>query len=247
MDEPAPNNGQLEIVYVELKKLKLLEEIVRNIYSEINNTLIHKVVPDFWRPFSEIHEEKKSKTLDKCGFQMFRMSVYSLHQQYEILLKNYKRAKFLHTNEELLVKIVFDFDTTFKAALLSQLPNKFTEIVYSFYHISFKVFINARQDDEEETDEYMELLEEKTECSGCGFLDAKCQCQELVNAFTQTNLFLNQMGLLDRIAGYTLTDLIQDQITIHIQEKCRGNFDSSHIKSLDSVRFIQLLFTMPTN
>lgn len=54
-------------------------------------------------------------------------------------------------------------------------------------------------------------------------------------AFNKTNLYLANMNLLDRLAGYTLTNLIQEQITNHVQETCNGIFEMSHIKNLEKV------------
>lgn len=42
------------------------------------------------------------------------------------------------------------------------------------------------------------------------------------------------MNLLDRLAGYTLTTLIQERITTHVQDTCKGIFDKYHIKSLEN-------------
>jgi anaphase-promoting complex subunit 2 len=60
-----------------------------------------------------------------------------------------------------------------------------------------------------------------------------CNCQELVSAFTRTNQYLTDMGILDRIAGYSLTMLIQDKISCYVQDTCKGSFDTSHIAGLE--------------
>lgn len=62
-----------------------------------------------------------------------------------------------------------------------------------------------------------------------------CRCQDLVGAFNKTNQYLSNMKLLDRLAGFTLTDLIQERITAHVQEKCNGIFEMSHIENLGQV------------
>lgn len=163
----------------------------------------------------------------KCEFHMFRQAVAQLYQKYRYIQKLLERAKYMQ--EKSGAKFTFKFDEVFKSCLLSQLPPNFSSIVSSFYQLSFKVFINTKAEDEDEDDEVM-----TEECSGCDSLTSKCQCQELVNGFTETNLCLNRMGLLDRISGFTLTNLIQDQISKHIHEKCRGNFDAPHLKTLET-------------
>lgn len=65
-----------------------------------------------------------------------------------------------------------------------------------------------------------------------------CKCNELVETFTQTNIKLLEMGLLDRIAGYTLTILIQEQIEKHVKDFCTGRYDESHVNNLENVSLI---------
>lgn len=221
----------MNTLHDELLALNLFDEVMQVIYMEIEKVLLYKIVPEFWQTFDEFKDDRNTSAVEKCEFQMFRQAVTLLYKKYRMILKTLERAKYLQ--EKAGKKFTFKFDEIFKSSLLSQLPSHFSNIVQGFYHISFKVFINTKGNEEDE-DEYMEQLEERQECNGCESLSTKCQCQELVNAFTETNLCLNRMGLLDRISGFTLTNLIQDQVTKHIHEKCRGNFDTAHLKTLET-------------
>lgn len=213
----------------ELLSLNLLSEVVQVIIAEIESTLLYKVVPEFWQTFDEFKEDGNTSAVEKCEFQMFRHAVGELYKKYRSMVKTLERVKYLQ--EKTGNKFTFKFDETFRSSLLSKLPPHFSNIVHGFYHISFKVFINTKSNEEDE-DEFMEL-DERQDCAGCDSLASRCQCQELVNAFTETNLCLNRMGLLDRISGFTLTNLIQDQISKHIHVKCRGSFDTPHLKVLE--------------
>lgn len=215
----------------ELVSLDLLDEMIQVIFLEIENILLYKVVPEFWQHFNEFKEDINTPAVEKCQFQMLRQAVAQLYQKYRLVLKTLERVKYLQ--EKSGTKFSYKFDEIFKASLLSQLPPHFSNIVHGFYHISFKVFVNTKAA-EDDDDEFMDQLEERQDCAGCDSPLSKCQCQELVNAFTDTNLCLNRMGLLDRISGFSLTNLIQDQISKHIHEKCRGNFDTPHLKDLES-------------
>lgn len=73
---------------------------------------------------------------------------------------------------------------------------------------------------------------DEAKCSGCNKETENCRCQELVCAFNKTNLYLHNMNLLDRLAGYTLTNLIHDRISTYVQDTCKGIFDISHIEKL---------------
>lgn len=67
---------------------------------------------------------------------------------------------------------------------------------------------------------------------------SSCKCTELVEAFTKTNARLLEMGILDRIAGFTLTTLIQEQIDKHVKDFCTGRYDESHIGNLENVSHV---------
>lgn len=207
-----------------LVSYNMLDEMVQAVYIKIKKTMLQSVAPEFWEKFS--YEETDHET----KFHMFRHAIAQLYRKYRQLLKTIERAKYIQ--EKSGNKFSFKFDEIFKSSLLSQLPSYFSNVVHGFYQVSFRVFITTKSW-EFDDDEYMEQCEDREECSGCGNLSSNCHCQGLVNMFTETNLCLTRMGLLDRISGFTLTNLIQDQISKHIHDKCRGNFNKPHLKSLE--------------
>lgn len=46
---------------------------------------------------------------------------------------------------------------------------------------------------------------------------------------------LIELELLERMAGEVLTSLIHKRIETHVQDTCKGSFDTSHISSLENV------------
>lgn len=205
--------------------------MIQVICFEIKEILVSQIVPEFWKTFdNDIDEqEANNQAKEKCEFQIFRSAVSQLYRKYQAINKILERLKFLQDKSG--KKLIYNFNDVFKSSLLSQLPNNFTKIVHAFYHVSFKVFINTKS--EEDEDEFMDQMEDREDCSGCAMPVSKCQCQELVNAFSEINLYLTRMGLLNRISGFTLTNLIQNEINDHIQKTCRGNFDTQHLKNLE--------------
>lgn len=77
---------------------------------------------------------------------------------------------------------------------------------------------------------------DEVKCNGCNKETDSCRCQELVVGFNKTNQYLYDMDLLDRLAGFTLTNLIQERIDTHVQDTCKGILDSSHVDNLLQVR-----------
>lgn len=46
---------------------------------------------------------------------------------------------------------------------------------------------------------------------------------------------LIELGLLERLAGDVLTRLIHKRIENHVQETCKGSFDTSYTNTLEEV------------
>lgn len=76
---------------------------------------------------------------------------------------------------------------------------------------------------------------DELKCGGCNKETDNCHCDNLIIDFNKTNQYLYTMDLLDRLAGFTLTNLIQERIDTHVQDTCRGRLDTSHIKDLIGV------------
>lgn len=230
MEESEVTKENIDLIYQDIASLGVLDEVSQLICIETENILQTQIVPEFWKTFeTNLHSESDDQTRERFEFQLFRTTVLQLYKKFQIINRMLERLKYLY--EKSGAKLIYNFDETFKSNLLSQLPYNFTKLVYSFYHISFKVFINTKA--EEDDDEDMDQLGERDDCDGCEMPTIKCQCQELVTAFGEINLCLTRMGLLDRISGYTLTNLIQDEIYGHIQKTCRGIFDTQHLKNLE--------------
>lgn len=184
----------------------------------------NSVVPEFWANFRAVRDQLDVGARERCEFQIFHDAIIQLFRSHQNILRILNKLKCIE--EKAGKKFSYRFDEVFKSNLLAQLPTDFDLVVHSFYHVAFKVFINTKLESEDE-DEFMD----KDECNGCGL--SRCQCQEFVNRFTEVNILLNRMNLLDRISGYTLTELIQEEILNHIQKTCRGNFDTQHMKNLE--------------
>ncbi|XP_061396774.1 anaphase-promoting complex subunit 2 [Musca vetustissima] len=69
-------------------------------------------------------------------------------------------------------------------------------------------------------------------CKGCNQELEKCQCQSLLQTINEVNQKLVDLELLDRLAGQSMTFLVQQRIKEHIKNTCHGIFDRSHLKNL---------------
>lgn len=241
LQETECTTDDIKFVANELIRLDILDEIRETIMLNIGYLLRHQIVPKFWKYFNVENDMEN-------GFYQFQLSVCELHQEYEKFKKILRRSQMLKIQPDADQNQLHEFNELLKVTLLSQLPADFTKIVYSFYHTSFKVFANSHQDTGEfieNADKRLDInvtsyilwftddeMMDEVKCSGCDKESDSCRCQELVCAFNKTNQYLYNMNLLDRLAGYTLTNLIQERINRHVQDTCKGIFDMSHIDSL---------------
>lgn len=244
---------ELRFIVDEWIRLDIAENIYETIWLNIDYVLRHEIVPKFWKYFSADNDTEN-------GFYQFQLSIYELHQEYKKfqrildrvrpikLLCKFNNAVYRERNELEVFKNMLKID------LLSQLPPNFTKIVHSFYHVSFTVFANSHEDTGKIISIAMfvqsfyfilfylstirshcidvEMMMDEVKCSGCNKETDKCRCQELVVGFNKTNQYLYEMDLLDRLAGFTLTNLIQERIDTHVQDTCKGILDTSHVDAL---------------
>ncbi|XP_011291981.1 anaphase-promoting complex subunit 2 [Musca domestica] len=216
-----------------------LEYIYEVLWIEIGSFVRSKLAPTFWSCF------KHNQTLAK--FEKDGGSAEALQQQYK-LFTNFVNAvksldayyQFVRTSLEKLDgicqradhgKSLAKLNELLRSALLSQLPTHFNNVVYSFYSVSFRVFFNLHQSTSMGQDNE-DLDESGMPCKGCNQELEKCQCQSLLQTINEVNQKLVDLELLDRLAGQSMTFLVQQRIKEHIKNTCHGIFDRSHLKNL---------------
>ncbi|GAB0091799.1 Anaphase-promoting complex subunit 2 [Sergentomyia squamirostris] len=218
----------LELMVAELKKLDIAENIYETVFLEIGWQLRQKVSIKFWQNFRQSGDQDD-------GFCRFQKAVEELHGEYRVFLHIVERLQRLRnfctfTKVENARDEAERFNELFRTTLLSQLPVNFNDIVVAFYNLSFRVFANNHMHEVSDPEDLPDMDDVK--CSGCQYEADSCRCQELINAFNSTNRHLIEMGLLDRVAGFTLTNLIEERIESSVKEMCKGVF-VSNIETLE--------------
>ncbi|XP_001845662.2 anaphase-promoting complex subunit 2 [Culex quinquefasciatus] len=223
-----------EISQLSVQLERELPVIYEAIFFKIDRCLRHQTVPRFWRHFNQSPVSGKSAGTNRHFFR-FQQAVRELYDEFGQYWLQLKRLEKLRRGVVLPVDVakrpsdLSEFFRMFRCGLLAQLPVDFNELVYEFYGIAFKVFALTHADSEESG---MEVGETAFQCGACGSESVNCQCQSLASAFTSTNRQLAAMGLLDKIAGFTLTTLIQERIDAKIGET-KENFSVSHLEALE--------------
>ena len=87
-----------------------------------------------------------------------------------------------------------------------------------------------------------DLDESGMSCRGCNQEMEKCECLTLLQTINEVNEKLLDLELLDRLAGQSMTFLVQIRIKEHIKNTCVGVFDRSHLKNLLTVSHSLLIF-----
>ncbi|CAH1786015.1 unnamed protein product, partial [Owenia fusiformis] len=115
----------------------------------------------------------------------------------------------------------------YRAIIFNSCPIYFQDIVNKFYTQAFKVFHRINQ--EEDTAD----VDEGVQCAGCEDDKETCQCSKIMETFHTVNRQLNELGLLQRISGEAVTRIIHKRIEEHIDETCKGNFESTFLETLE--------------
>lgn len=142
------NDEDFDFVISELRRLNIAEKLYEVVLLEIDQKLRQQIVPDFWKRFQNLNAAYDE---NEHGFYQFQVAVYELYKAFGIINKTIVRLQMLKQNCQFtnpsnkLRDEIFYADEILKAGLLSQLPAKFNTIVYAFYSISFKVFVNSHQ------------------------------------------------------------------------------------------------------
>ncbi|XP_075228750.1 anaphase promoting complex subunit morula isoform X2 [Lycorma delicatula] len=169
------------------------------------------------------------------GFEKFKIAVDTLYSMLSVFTPVLDKMELLRLQggtsrviygEE---KLIGTFKVIVRSTLHAHLPLKHQIITEHFYRVSFKVFCNT---DKLETDAN-DSTEEVVQCGGCGMEVESCQCTYIIDVFHSTNQKLIELELLERLSGEVLTSLIHKRIENHVQETCKGSFDTSYIATLD--------------
>ncbi|KAJ4430988.1 hypothetical protein ANN_19581, partial [Periplaneta americana] len=213
----------------EINELKLNTFIEDTVIYRIEQIMRQKIAPEFWSRFSTREDESD-------GFERFKDAVDYLYSSLANFLPVLEKLEKLRRNSG-SHRVIYGEETllgTFKvivtSTLHSQLPLTHQIITEDFYKVSFKVFCNTDKSDIDQD----ESLEDGVQCGGCGHEMEQCQCQSILQVFHETNRKLIELDLLERLAGEVITSLIHIRVENHVQESCKGSFDTSHISSLES-------------
>jgi hypothetical protein len=125
------------------------------------------------------------------------------------------------------------FCLNLRGTMHSQLPQDWEDLVRQFYRQAFSVFyksggLNTSQDLEDSGDWSGDLT-----CGVCGNQTEACLCHTITLAFQLTITRMGEMGLVKRMADQVVLEIVQDKITSHVQETCKGSYDSSYLAKLE--------------
>ncbi|KAK3732536.1 hypothetical protein RRG08_030736 [Elysia crispata] len=109
--------------------------------------------------------------------------------------------------EDLIQKI----QVMLKSILFYTIPEKFMAIVKDFYSHAFEVYKAQHNQSDGDGDK-----------------------QDSHVNFDRINSKMDEMGLMESISGSAITEIVHNQIEKHIDEECKGNFDTSFLSQLET-------------
>ncbi|GFN88361.1 anaphase-promoting complex subunit 2 [Plakobranchus ocellatus] len=98
-----------------------------------------------------------------------------------------------------------------KAILFYTIPKKFSAMIKDFYSHGFEIY--------------------KVKLSESDIDEGK---QKSLDMFDLLNSKMDEMGLMESISGSAITEVVHSEIEKHIEEECKGNFDTTFINDLEA-------------
>ncbi|XP_017471168.1 PREDICTED: anaphase-promoting complex subunit 2-like isoform X3 [Rhagoletis zephyria] len=214
----------------EVNKLGLEVILCEILRSELQSAIRDKIVPAFWSHFP-VRVEMNEYDVDSQFhlFHQFAAAVENLQKSFICLELVSRRVINLYPQTNLKT---WDFKTVLLQTLLAQIPTGFNEAVFAFYQVSFQIYIQQHNKQKTGPSE-ADIVLTKQECCGCKNKVSLCECQTLDETIDKTNKALQEIELLDGIAGQSLTSLVQKCIEEHIKDTCHGIFDRSFLRQLE--------------
>ncbi|KAK8764410.1 hypothetical protein V5799_032978 [Amblyomma americanum] len=190
---------------------------------EYEKQLRREIIPEFWSCF------RSAADLNLKDVRVaFTNAVTGL---YTVIEKRLSSARFITSTQEKLgdmaeprislVDLVYD---SLQAALKLSVPPEFNKVLLKFYSAAFRAFHRVAGEDDG-SDSY--------ECPGCELEADNCECTHLLEDFDGINKKLHDLRLLDAVVRDAVSAVAYKYIEQHIQNTCRGIFESRFLDSLE--------------
>lgn len=129
------------------------------------------------------------------------------------------------------------FERLVRAVIFCDIPEHFRGIVHASYTQAFQAYqIKSRKENKMDTsgaegDDEDDDVESLT-CSGCFEEKDCCHCEDIIEGFSQLNSQFSSLGLINKVAEPAFLSVIHKEIQRKIDEKCKGEFETSFLSSL---------------
>ncbi|XP_053963904.1 anaphase-promoting complex subunit 2 [Anastrepha ludens] len=224
-------DDSLENVCEDVACLGLGEILCEILCFELQSSIRDKIVPLFWSHFPQ--RVGPAENDDDYRFQLFHRfvgAVENLRKSFSCLELFSVRLRSLCPQANLKT---INLKQILLETLLGQIPTEFNEVVFAFYQVSFQIYIQLQTKQNVASSDADIMLKQLEYCV-CNCKLNMCQCESLDMTIDKTNKALQEMELLDGIAGQSLTTLVQKCIQDHIKVTCHGIFDKSFLMQLET-------------
>ncbi|CAL1540803.1 unnamed protein product [Lymnaea stagnalis] len=97
-----------------------------------------------------------------------------------------------------------------RAVLFYTFPKQFASVVKDFYAQAFDIY--------------------RSQAEGTVSIG---DLEESQKTFDEVNKKLDEMGIMELVSGSAVTEIVHTQIEKHIEDECKGNFDTSYLSDLE--------------
>ncbi|KAL7631637.1 UNVERIFIED_CONTAM: hypothetical protein RMT77_018062 [Armadillidium vulgare] len=238
---PYSHEEWISVISV-LQEVELEEIIVNLTLDAIWNKLRKEICPKFWSHFkshsTKVKEANEKETIVDAVSNLVQ-ALKELHLEILNLIPYVERCQKVCEVSNVVVEGKLGNDDNLlsllklhlQATLYSQLPPLAFKLVKEVYSAAFKLFSHKKGHfhlDNVENTEFQSI------CRSCSFSNEDCQCSLISQAFDVINGILQELELLERMAGNIIEDLLLMAIEDHVSVICKDSFDKHRIQSLEN-------------
>nr|XP_058951089.1 anaphase-promoting complex subunit 2-like isoform X1 [Pocillopora verrucosa] len=208
--------------------------------EKFKKDLKDKFRPQFW---SYVQEDKE---VEAKGFNTLLCAVGDLYRGLSAYRPFVDLLQSL-TGSLPLGDLNLQFERLVRAVIFCDIPEHFRGIVHASYTQAFQAYqIKSRKENKMDTsgasspgasspgaegDDEDDDVESLT-CSGCFEEKDCCHCEDIIEGFSQLNSQFSSLGLINKVAEPAFLSVIHKEIQRKIDEKCKGEFETSFLSSL---------------
>ncbi|XP_054716612.1 anaphase-promoting complex subunit 2-like [Uloborus diversus] len=205
-----------------------LSHIIKEYFlASLKDDLHDNIIPGFWDRFENSSVGRYQKFPEALDYIYDHLKTYYLAIDELQILQDNLKSQALPSNTSSNIQYVEpvikeEVLSTARSLTFAKWPVDFRAVLVDFFEHSFKVY-----------ECYRKISKDKGSESFCEIpVDGKCCCKDFVNTFSTSIKKLYELHFFETVIGDVPINVAQDIVKKHIQDVCKGNFETPLLDKL---------------